>query len=874
MAVISSSSGKEQGGKVNKGGNVVEAERDSEETDDSDVSEEEEEDDDEEEEVASDTSADSLAEQCCRVCGLTLPSALQLREHMHLHSGARPHRCAECGKQFCHLTNYRAHLRSHAQAPTVRCRICEASFESEESLAHHLENSHFEKEFYQCDYCKRVFTCLKECHQHVDLHRRVPRLHHQCPKCERHFRRRKSLARHMEAHARRRSYLCTDCGQAFDRKNVLFRHSFSHLGLLPYTCVRCRRHFRLASLYRKHVCEPERIQCVACLGFFRSQEDFQRHKEETGCWGHQGARRDGIRCMECGESFQSSEELRKHGGAHQRVLTCSECGKGFRSALLLMSHMGGHAGQRPCLCQHCGLGFPHQQAYDSHHKDCGRATPTPVAAKKQKTKPTTPEKVDIPPQGVWKLTLDKCPPPGSSLVVFLPVPAGSPSPGLPELASTLPVGSSLAQDLQMQATVRPIASRAASAQDSQERPSAAMHQAPLTAVVMGPSTITPERLIRGTHPTPVTAALVGATTSPQERPSGTVCHGGSLPVPGTTLKLQISEATFVPGLQQLPEAWEHSKFFQPMATGDGAQPPGVPLSHGTAAGPTHPQMTVHILGGPGAPAGLVVAGGPVLAAGTATTRDQVSSKGRNWATAQKEKRVEEEEEEEVWKEGGIVAKEGNVQQGGVLSNLKVESLLVAERGVMGHVEYKKLVPREGETPMYLKIELPAQVRSEMASGSLKGSSEADSYVPGWSGPAGSGMGPWGPKNLPPATVKHETGADKGTDAEREGACRGGLASGVMREDGGEGFESVEVEIRDEEAEGEQEVDGEPHECVSCGKILLEGDLIQHYMQHALESDSALHDPSHKTLSSTPSPLLLLLLLPSCEPPPKKEIKTP
>lgn len=97
-----------------------------------------------------------------------------------------------------------------------------------------------------------------------------------------------------------------------------------------------------------------------------------RHKEETGCWGHLGAGGDGLRCMECGQAFESVEELKKHAGAHQRVLTCSECGKGFRSSLLLMSHMGGHAGSRPCLCQHCGLGFPHQQAYESHQKHCGR----------------------------------------------------------------------------------------------------------------------------------------------------------------------------------------------------------------------------------------------------------------------------------------------------------------------------------------------------------------------------------------------------------------------------------------------------------------------------------------------------------------------
>lgn len=51
---------------------------------------------------------------------------------------------------------------------------------------------------------------------------------------------------------------------------------------------------------------------------------------------------------------------------------------GFRSSIMLMSHMVGHAAKRPCLCKECGLGFCHQQAYDSHLKTCGLANPAEV----------------------------------------------------------------------------------------------------------------------------------------------------------------------------------------------------------------------------------------------------------------------------------------------------------------------------------------------------------------------------------------------------------------------------------------------------------------------------------------------------------------
>uniref|UniRef100_H3CRU6 C2H2-type domain-containing protein n=1 Tax=Tetraodon nigroviridis TaxID=99883 RepID=H3CRU6_TETNG len=313
----------------------------------------------------------------CSVCDLQLPSQFKLQDHMNLHTGTRPYCCAECGKRFCQIYNYRVHLRTHAKTnrrPVNRlmCRVCRMGFASQGDLKAHLESTHFEKEFYECDQCKQVFTSLKACENHVKLHMVTPCF--QCETCERNFPSMQRVTRHRRKKCRH-LFKCTDCSLTFIRKTALLKHSFSHLGLLPYTCLRCHCHFRLAKLYRRHKCEPGRITCVACLREFLSQEDFEQHKKDTGCWGNQEPKTDEIRCLECGEKFDTKEELKKHAGAHQRVLNCAECGKGFRSALLLMSHMGGHAGQTPCLCQICGLGFPHQQNYESHFKTCGQTPP-------------------------------------------------------------------------------------------------------------------------------------------------------------------------------------------------------------------------------------------------------------------------------------------------------------------------------------------------------------------------------------------------------------------------------------------------------------------------------------------------------------------
>ncbi|XP_058503031.1 zinc finger protein 501 [Solea solea] len=302
---------------------VGQSESTEDDSDDSEISgvyEEEEEFDEDgdcEEEATVNNDGSQSGNYTCSVCSLQLSSKFKLQDHMNLHTGARPYRCAECGKCFCQNYNYRIHLRTHAQTRVHRilCRVCQMSFASKEDLEEHLLKSHPEKEFYECDLCKRVFTSLMKCQSHVLLHKCMPGI--VCEVCGRSFSNPKALARH---HRRtcRRSFKCTDCTETFNKKNALLKHSFSHLGLLPYTCVRCRCHFRLAKLYRQHKCQPQLIHCVACLREFLNETDFQQHKKDTGCWGNQEPKGDEIRCLECGELFSTSEELKKHAGGSHR----------------------------------------------------------------------------------------------------------------------------------------------------------------------------------------------------------------------------------------------------------------------------------------------------------------------------------------------------------------------------------------------------------------------------------------------------------------------------------------------------------------------------------------------------------------------------
>uniref|UniRef100_A0A3Q3WKG2 C2H2-type domain-containing protein n=1 Tax=Mola mola TaxID=94237 RepID=A0A3Q3WKG2_MOLML len=288
----------------------------------------------------------------CAVCNLQLPSKFKLRDHMNLHTGARPYRCAECGKRFCQIDNYRAHLRTHAEAKVERlmCRVCRMGFTSQEELDDHLSSTHFEDQFYECDLCKHVFSSLKDCENHVQLHKYAPRI--TCQTCGRHFPSPRALAHHRRKRCHR-LFKCTDCTLTFTKKNALLKHSFSHLGLLPYTCVRCRCHFRLAKLYRQHtefVCQPSQL--------LQHQRSEHAHKPS------------GFLCTACGRAFNSHSNLRIHLNVHTgaRPYTCSDCGKSFSQSGALKIHRRIHTGERPYSCGFCGRGFPHLAGVRAHQR--------------------------------------------------------------------------------------------------------------------------------------------------------------------------------------------------------------------------------------------------------------------------------------------------------------------------------------------------------------------------------------------------------------------------------------------------------------------------------------------------------------------------
>ncbi|XP_039535802.1 uncharacterized protein wu:fe05a04 isoform X2 [Pimephales promelas] len=770
--------------------------------DDDDVVEEEEDDDDAEEDLDEDDD-DSWPETngCgenegnrCHVCDLTFSSLFLLREHLNMHTGVRPYRCDECGKQFCQLVNYRTHLRSHSHKASIHCRVCSTIFETEEQLQQHLDTNHFEKEFYQCDFCKQIFTDLDVCKGHVETHRQQAK-RHLCLKCGSSFRLRNSLLRHLEWH-NVGIFSCSDCDRTYSSKASLLRHSFSHLGVLPYTCLKCKRHFRLPSLYHSHECKPESIQCMACLVFFQSQEDFDKHKKDTGCWGHQGVlptKKDEIRCMECGEVFASIEELKKHGSTHQRVLKCAECGMGFRSSLMLMSHMGGHVAQRPCLCQNCGLGFPHQHGYDSHLKTCGMVTPPVASVKKPKPKPTPSTQImktiapnvvfqtiaqasnpvrfsnslkDVrmvplgdqtkPADGGWKLTLNKEQTPGMPLVMLVPV---------------------------------------STAQYS--------------------STSDPTKRSQN----PLSSSLVLETRS-------SAPHVISMPVvpPGSVISKEAEKDTVEPSRTNIP-----SNTLIPVESHDSSSKKRWTI--------LEDQGSVQVIDTENVKAGEQAAGAAQANQGmNGTTQVEVENEQENQSNGDPNILRDEKSHPGCSSDAAsfnsacpvtpLCLKKVNEEKDDDIIKKKSSNLNgLNSSPLMAEVEVSVPFMRKSEKQM-LDTQDSTDQRLFKESDTMCAESLMNFTVTG----DGSESGPQGQN-------------ESGFEVEVE-----------MNED--VDLSSMEVEIGDEDS-GVDMLDAELHECVTCGQVLPEKDMIQHYMKHAADTDSPAcsptNCPSHTTEQSSCSP---------------------
>ena len=139
-----------------------------------------------------------------------------------------------------------------------------------------------------------------------------------------------------------------------------------------YQCGICTNNRRFGSLHKAEVhlethdlsLERRRFKCMVCKKRFITEENLEEHMETTKC-----RRIETYHCKSCKQQFYSEYDLVGHMKEdHQPYImrNCDECGEGFQTYEELMNHIGWHRRKKSWECEICGMGMQTYRKCKNH----------------------------------------------------------------------------------------------------------------------------------------------------------------------------------------------------------------------------------------------------------------------------------------------------------------------------------------------------------------------------------------------------------------------------------------------------------------------------------------------------------------------------
>lgn len=333
----------------------------------------------------------------CPLCKKEFKNIRTLKEHIKRHPKSVRHVCELCGEGITTNMALIKHLNRHNKESSrrYRCLFCSKCFQTAFSVSRHMKNIHLFDHEHGCELCPHKFPTVREKADHM------------------------AKAHVVATPKGKRMHKCTDCNFMSENLGRFERHRASHTGVYPYECSECPRRFAAKEELSRHVhiIHPKGQQnCPHCPRLFQDQLEFDTHVtlHDTGeshpceecshhfesaeaLLEHRNKRHDlelpyecrlchqrfcniGQRvthvrkyhprvllkshvCDICGSAFRyqsglAVHKLDKHTGRTEgRLFECEYCGKVFGRSNVLAMHLRLHTGERPYLCQHCGMTF-------------------------------------------------------------------------------------------------------------------------------------------------------------------------------------------------------------------------------------------------------------------------------------------------------------------------------------------------------------------------------------------------------------------------------------------------------------------------------------------------------------------------------------